>query len=276
MTDTTAVTTANKPPIIILRERLESRKSELAAALTDISPDQFIRALVTSAQINPELQACSWQSLWLACMRACRDQLLPDGREGAIVPFKSTATWIPMYSGLIKRFRQSGQFKWITAGLVREGERFEHYIDEAGEHFLHVPGDSFEAPIEKVYAMAQTKDGGFFVTVMPLAEANKIKAMSRATREDAPWKLWPEEMYKKTALRRLSKLLPAGRDFVDDDDVPTIEGAAAPVLVPAPTPPQPSQPRTAAEALDRFASTDTTTGDDTRALENRADVKTGK
>jgi recombination protein RecT len=280
MTDTSTAV-ATKPPIIVLRERLESRKPELAAALTDISPDQFIRALVTSAQINPELQACSWQSLWLACMRACRDQLLPDGREGAIVPFKSTATWIPMYQGLLKRFRQSGQFKWITAGIVRTGERFEHYIDEAGEHFLHVPGDLFDAPMEKIYAMATTKDGGFFVTVMPLAEANKIKAMSRASREDAPWKMWPEEMYKKTALRRLSKLLPAGRDFVDDEPGNIEDAEQGPLLQAAPTlqpiaGPGPLPPRTAAEALDRFASTDATTGDEARAPENRADVKTGK
>jgi recombinational DNA repair protein RecT len=37
--------------------------------------------------------------------------------------------------------------------------------------------------------------------------------MSRAQREDAPWKVWPEEMMKKTALRQLSKLLPKSSDL---------------------------------------------------------------
>ena len=48
-----------------------------------------------------------------------------------------------MYQGLLRRFRRSGNFKWVKADVVREGEEFAHYIDEAGEHFRHVPGDSF-------------------------------------------------------------------------------------------------------------------------------------
>ena len=244
----TAVGTAvNKPPIVILRERLEARKDELAKALTDVTPDQLIRALVTSAQINPELQAVTWQSLWTACMQACRDGLLPDGVEGAIVPFKSRATWIPMYQGLLRRFRRSGQFKWVTANVVREGEEFAHHIDEQGEHFRHVPGDDFNAPIAKVYAMATTKDGGVFVNVMSIAEANKIRNMSRASRDDSPWKLWPEEMYKKTALRRLSKVLPSGRDIIGDEELPE------PLEAPATAPPSIARAPGAAAALEQFS-----------------------
>ena len=142
----------------MLREKLQERRPELQAALTDIDPDHFIRALITAAQINPELQACSFQSLWLACMRACRDNLLPDGREGAIAPFKSNAQWIPMYQGLLKKFRASGQCKWITSNVVRQGEEFSHWIDQDGEHFRHVPGVSDGvAPVELVYAAALTE-----------------------------------------------------------------------------------------------------------------------
>jgi recombination protein RecT len=232
MNEIVTTTTANKPPIVVLRERLEQRKNEIKNALpSDIQPDVFIRALMTSAQINPDIQACSWQSLWTACLRACRDGLLPDGVEGAIVPFKGTATWIPMYAGLLRRFRKSGQFKWVTAGIVRQGEVFEHWITNTGEHFRHVPGDDNQlAPITKIYALATTKDGGEFVAVLSIAEANKIKNMSRATREDSPWKQWPEEMYKKTAIRRLSKVLPSARDIVGEEDLPEVplERIAAP------------------------------------------------
>ena len=189
-----------RPPQVVLRERLQVREPELRAALKDsgISSEQFIRALMTSAAINPDILACNFQSLWNACMRACRDGLLPDGTDGAIVPYKDKATWIPMYQGLLRRFRRSGQFKWITAGLVREGEEFFHFIDQDGEHFKHTPGESFTSAIKKVYALATTKDGGIFVAVMPMEEIDKIKRMSRATRDDSPWKSWPEEMMKKT------------------------------------------------------------------------------
>lgn len=249
MTDTLAVvaTNVNKPPIIVMRERLEARKGELKAALIDITPEQFIRAVITSATINPDILACTWQSVWIACMQACRVGLLPDGVEGAIVPYKSKATWIPMYQGLLRQFRRSGKFKWVTANVVREGEEFAHHIDEQGEHFRHVPGDNFDAPIAKIYAMATTKDGGVFVTVMGLAEANKMRNMSRASRDDAPWKVWPEEMYKKTALRRLSKVLPSGRDIIPEEDLPELEAPVA-------APPMPiARAPGAAAALDQFS-----------------------
>ena len=249
MTDThQALAQRDRPPLVVMRERLEARKDELAKALpSDISPDRFIRALTTSATITPDLQACSWQSLWTACMRACRDGLLPDGKEGAIVPYKSTATWIPMYYGKLKRVWQTGQFKWITAGIVREGEEFSHWIDQDGENFKHVPGDEINAKIIKVYAMATTISGGKFIEVIPIAEINKHRNVSRATREDAPWKAWPEAMMKKTALHQLMKMLPAGRDVFADEEEHAPE---APALAAVPVVPQ---PRGAAEVLERFA-----------------------
>src|SRR3977135_1502809 len=105
-TDTAIVTTEqrdSRPPMVVLRDRFESRRAELKAALpSDVSVDSFIRAVMTSAALNPDILGCSWQSIWNACLRACRDGLLPDGVEGAIVPYKSVATWIPMYLGLLR------------------------------------------------------------------------------------------------------------------------------------------------------------------------------
>ena len=268
MTDTTAITTSiaarAKPPIAVFRDRFVARRDEIKNALpSDVTPDHFIRAIVTAAQINPDMLACSFQSVWLACMRACRDGLLPDGREAAIVPYKTTATYIPMYQGLLKNFRKSGQCRWINADIVRDGEPFEHFVDETGEHFKHVPGDS-DGAAEKVYAAALTKDGAFYVAVLSMKEINKIKSMSRATREDSPWKAWPEEMMKKTALRRLAKLLPSGRDITDDDDfVPDLArltDGQSPPLQPY-LPPQPEEPyrrpQSAADSLDQFAGSPT-------------------
>ena len=62
---------------------------------------------------------------------------------------------------------------------------------------------------------------------MTMAKINKIKAMSRASREDSPWRQWPDEMMKKTALRRLAKLLPAGRDLIEEEESPEPLDAAA-------------------------------------------------
>ena len=208
----------HKPPIVVLREKLETRKGELQKALVDIDADHFIRTMITAATIDPNLQACSFNSLWIACLRACRDQLLPDGREGVIIPFKDKATWVPMYQGLLKRFRDSGECKWITANVVRDGEMFTHYIDQTGEHFHHIPDGNEKSPIIKVYGAALTKDGAFYVAVMSMSEIEEIKKESRANRPDSPWQKHAGEMMKKTALRRLSKLLPAGRNIFQQEE----------------------------------------------------------
>jgi RecT family len=78
-------------------------------------------------------------------------------------------------------------------------------------------------------------------------EINKIRSMSRARSDDAPWKQWPAEMMKKTAIRRLSKLLPSGRDLIpDEDEEPSAVEPAAPVA-------EIKRPSSAAAALEQFA-----------------------
>jgi len=159
-----------------------------------------------------------------------------------------------MYQGLLRRFRRSGQFKWITANIVRKGDKFEHWIDQHGEHFHHEPKYDLNKEIEFIYALATTKDEGFFVVVMSIAEADKIRKFSKNTREDSPWAQWATEMYKKTALRRLSKMLPSARDLMppteaDAPELPELEEAPA-IAAPAPA------KRTPAEELQHFADDD--------------------
>ena len=56
MTDTAIATRDDRPPIVVLRDRLETRKGELRKMLTDIPPENFIRAVITSA--SPSITAC--------------------------------------------------------------------------------------------------------------------------------------------------------------------------------------------------------------------------
>lgn len=246
MTDTAV--TVQKSPLVVLRDRLEARSAEIKAALPGIPPERFIRAVITAASINPDILACQFNSVWLACMRACRDGLLPDGVEGAIVPYKDKATWIPMYRGLLRKFQESGQFRWISADVVRAGELFEFWITQDGPHFKHVPGDDGEAAVEKVYAIATTQSGGTFVAVLSMADIAKIRAMSRASRSDAPWILWTAEMQKKSALRRLSKMLPTASPILDDEEADDVDYQETPKLAAVP------RARGAAAALDAFSS----------------------
>jgi recombination protein RecT len=218
-------------PMETLRAQFNQRADEFKRALpVHIPVERFVRVILTACSINPELLTVNRQSLWIACMRAAHDGLLPDGREGVILGYRDSnprssthgqtiAQWQPMIGGLLKRFRNSGQFRSITAGIVREGEPFEYWIDEKGEHLRHTPGDDGK-PI-KAYAIANTKDGGTFIRVMSAAEINKRRAVSKA--KDGPmWREWWDEAAMKTVLRNLSKRLPSSSDLDElmrrDDD----------------------------------------------------------
>jgi recombination protein RecT len=202
-------------PLVVLNTYLQERVDSLRTALPPhMKPERFISSVMTAVQLNPALMACERRSLWLSCMRCAQDGLLPDGQEAAIVPYKDKAQYLPMYQGLLKKFRNSGQFRWVGTGIVFEGDVYEHWITQEGEHFKHVPADDNSGKkIRRVYALATTKDGGSFIADLSMAEIDKRRAMSRASRDDAPWKQWPDEMMKKTALRVLSKLLPKSSDI---------------------------------------------------------------
>jgi recombination protein RecT len=74
-----------------------------------------------------------------------------------------------------------------------------------------------------VYALAKTKDGSIYVEVMTEKQVMDVKNISRS-KDFGPWSgPFEEEMYKKTALRRLSKRLPMSTDIEEtirrDDDL---------------------------------------------------------
>src|SRR3546814_9174090 len=76
-----------------------------------IPVEKFHRVAVTAISSNPDLLNVDRTSLFGALMKAAQDGLLPDGREGAIVPFKGKASWMPMVAGIMKKVRNSGEIE---------------------------------------------------------------------------------------------------------------------------------------------------------------------
>lgn len=206
---------------------------QLSFALPKHIPvERFQRVVMTAVQNNPSIVEAQKSSIWNACMRAAQDGLLPDGREGAIIVYNTTkngkiAQWMPMIGGLMKKARNSGEIASLVARVVYEGDTYRYWIDERGEHVEYSPGD--DADVSKprlVFAMAITKDGAMYFEPMTKQEVERVRAVSRA-KDEGPWKDWPDEMWKKTALRRLSKRLPSSSDLDDlirrDDELYNLE-----------------------------------------------------
>lgn len=224
MTESRALT-----PVDALKKDLSAMKSQFQMALPKhISVEKFTRVLITAIATSPNLVSADRSSLFASCMKAAQDGLLPDGKESAIVTFKNKsgaliAQYMPMVSGILKKVRNSGELSSITAQVVYEKDDFKFWIDSSGEHLEHRPsmfGDRGKAI--GAYALAKTKDNSVYIEVLPLDQIESIRKASRAS-ESGPWSgAFSHEMWKKSAIRRLSKRLPMSTDLeqvitADDD-----------------------------------------------------------
>ncbi len=219
MTDTTpqVVKPQDLTPMEAMRNTLTRLESEFGMALPPQIPVQkFVRTVMTALQMNPELLQVDRRSLLASCMKAAQDGLLVDGREAALVIFRTKngpmAQYMPMIGGLLKKLRNSGELASISANVAYEGDEFRYELGDE-ERIVHRPklnGDRGN-PIA-AYAIARTKDGAIYREVMSVEEVEQVRSVSRA-KDSGPWSAWWGEMARKTVTRRLCKRLPSSADI---------------------------------------------------------------
>ena len=254
-----AVATRQANPLVQFKEQLEARARELRMALpSHISEGKFQRTIITAAQQNPGLLTASRQSLVLACMKSAQDGLLPDGREAALVPFKTSkkvdgqwlsveeVAYIPMAFGIRKKILQArdAEGKPVVSAL-QVGVVYRREVEEG--HFLYEVGltpplrhrpmldltaeDTTDDKIVGAYSIAFMVDGQPSYEFMRRFEIDRVRESSQtgATKDrfgkprtpKGPWVEHFSEMAKKTVLRRHSKTLPQSGDLIleaDDDE----------------------------------------------------------
>lgn len=272
-------------PLVQLRGQLEARADEFRMVLpAHITPEKFQRTVITAVQQNPKLLTCDRRSFITACMKAAQDALLPDGREAALVPFKTRQNvggawqdvllvqYMPMVYGLRKKILQSGEVKALTANVVyrEEVDAGLFLYEEGTERILrHKPllDPEFEPRDENIvaaYSIATLADGTMDFEVMRRADINKVRECSQtgALRDkkgqprepSGPWVDWFAEQAKKSVIRRHSKTLPMSGDILDveaTDDALYARSATAALGAEAPEPPRlATPPRRIAHAED--------------------------
>lgn len=220
-------------PLVVLRHELQTMESQFKAALpAHIPVERFMRVVMTAVQNNPRLANAERRSLWNACMRAAQDGLLPDGREGAIVDYKTDsgpiAQWLPMLAGLRKKVRNSGEIATWDAHVVHERDKFTFQLGD-DPHIEHQPSlEDDPGAVIAAYSVATLKSGEKSREVMSAAEIEKVRERSRA-KKGGPWFTDYDEMCRKTVARRHSKSLPMSTDLDDlirrDDELYDLKGA---------------------------------------------------
>ena len=211
-------------------------KSEIARALpTHLTPDRFVRVALTALTRTPRLADCTQES-FLRCIMDCSALgLEPDGRRAHLIPYKDQCTLIIDYKGYVELVRRSGDVAAIRAETVCEADGFEW---ENGVVTHRINWRTSRGEVQAVYAEAKLASGETQTAVMTLDEINAIRDRSQGytyaknNKKSHPWMTDWAEMAKKTALRRLIKLLPLSveiADAMDKDDDRLTERNVTPV-----------------------------------------------
>jgi recombination protein RecT len=211
-------------PLVKFRDDLDRRIPEYAKVLPPgMSSQQFARTALTAIQYKPQLLRANRDSLFLAIMQAAEDGLLPDGREGALVPYKRkyeaspgnwqdelTVQWLPMVEGMRR-------LVWESAGIilhtkvVYDRDEFDYQEGLVENPIFHRPrpGPRGIENVTAVYSIAKFPDGRRDWDVLWKEEVDQIAAKSRAG-ATGPWRdpVFYPEMAVKTVVHHHSKTLP--------------------------------------------------------------------
>ena len=245
---------------------LEHYTPNLKDALpADIPVERFKRVLVTAVSTNPELLYADRRSLFNAAMRCAVDGLLPDGRQAALVVFRTdvkqrdpqtgidhirkidAATYMPMLAGLRERMRKSGEVASAIAEAVFEKDHFRYRLgDDAMIEHEPPPLGVSRGQVIGAYAIIRLKNGEVIRDVLDRSMIEAARNVSRA-KNSPMWTNFYWEGAKKTALRRAAKQAPFSselRTVLDrDEEEPAIGQDLGPLTHHRQPEPQPEQDR---------------------------------
>lgn len=182
--------------------------------------ERFLTVAIDSIVRDPNVLQADLLSLVASVRHAAIMGLEPSSvmGEGAIVVYrdndqggKKIAQFQPMVRGLQKLARNSGEIRSIGVDVIRANDRFE-YRSGTEPAIIHEPylkgltGDGDPGDVIGAYAFVKLASGELVPMLMSTAEIEKRRRVSKSwqnSQDKSIWGQWPEEMMKKTVLRRL-------------------------------------------------------------------------
>lgn len=190
----------------------ETMREQFSRALPKhLSVERFTRIAITALTRTPKLMDSTPESL-MKCLLDCSAMgIEPDNRRAYLIPYGNQATLIVSYMGLIELIRRSGDVVSIRAETVCENDKFSW---KDGQISHEIDWRNPRGKMQAVYAEAVMKSGEKQTAVMTKEEVEAIRKKSKAS-GSAPWTEHFDEMAKKTAVRRLSKMMPLSSEIMD-------------------------------------------------------------
>lgn len=133
------------------------------------------------------------------------------------IPYGSQMNFQTDYKGEIKLAKRysKNKIRDIFAKNVRKGDFFEESVEGGKQNIVFKPQPFSNEQIIGTFAIVLYEDGSMLYDTMSVAEIEQIRNSFSKAKDSKAWKETPGEMYKKTVLRRLLKLVDIHFDTVE-------------------------------------------------------------
>lgn len=183
------------------------------------NPERLAISARLALRRDPSLLEATQDSFSWALLDCARAGLEPDGRNAAIYTrnnkvgkvngkdvYEKQAVYHPMVQGLIQTAVREGIVRYVHAAAVFEDDSFSAEFDQAlgTTRIEHKPSLNPVGKIVAAYAVFTLRSGGTSVEVVTRKDLDKMAALTKGS----VWDQWPEEMARKSAIRRGVKYLP--------------------------------------------------------------------
>ncbi len=196
-------------------------------------PARFSRLVLIAIKSTPDLMKCfdspeGRSSILFAGLQAATVNLEPNTptQDGWLLPrprkIKATrnsperevmeAEFAIGYRGLLKLMRRGNNVMDVRARAVRQHDLFD-YEYGLDEKLVHRPAPAGErGDLTHVWALVKFLNGGTSWVVMDKEQVHKRREFSKSWKSErarpySPWTVWTDEMWCKTGLRELSKIV---------------------------------------------------------------------
>lgn len=212
----TNVSKDQKVELLKFKEYIKAYEKEIARALPSImTPERFTRIAMTAVTQNEKLAECTPQSFIGAMLTSAQLGLEPNTPLGQayLIPYGKQCQFQIGYKGLIDLAHRSGEVQCIDAHCVYENDEFDFELGLEPK-LKHKPAKTNRGELVWVYATYRLKNGGYAFEVMSKEDVEThAKTYSKAF-SNGPWKTNFEEMAKKTVLKKVLKYAPLKTDYV--------------------------------------------------------------
>lgn len=202
-------TVASKP--VTFSEALTESLNNINEALpVGFNKARFVQEAVSLLNENKVLsdfaRSHGTGQIKLGLVKAATLGLSFQNKEAYLIPYGSQLNFMLDYRGTKKLAKKYSprKIKEIYAKVVRQGDEISFDIMNGEQVVNFKPIPFSDADMIGAFAVCQYEDGGVITEMMSKAEIEKVRSKSKSGRS-GPWVEFPQEMWKKTVLRRLTK-----------------------------------------------------------------------